>query len=162
MGMDKHDKLLAHIKKVTGISATSTVLDVIAAAKFLGTQIIALVNQFKPDLNKVPALFFEREGIRVAGIHSRPMELSKILKLNDRESLTMGYELGREALKSHPEADGLSIGGGAWLLYPIVELLEKEFGKPVIPFENATIWHICHLLDYWRPISGYGRLLETV
>ena len=62
---------------------------------------------------------------------------------------------------NYPEADGLYIGDGAWVTFPIVKVLEKEFGRPVITNEIATVWHVCHLLDYWKPVSGYGRLLQS-
>jgi maleate isomerase len=161
MGPELHDNLLVRIEKTTGITATSTVLDVIAAAKHLGIRNIALVNKWNADMNKVLGTFFGREGIRVAGVHYRSMAFNEFMKLNDQESVNLAYELGREALKNNPDAEGLYIGGGAWLTFPIIGVLEKEFNKPVITFENATIWHICHLLDFWKPIHGYGRLLQS-
>ena len=111
-------------------------------------------------MNKTLGLFFEREGIHVAGTESRPMAPSEFVKQKTEENLALAYELGRRALLSFPEADGLYIGGGAWLTYPVVEPLEKEFGKPVVTNTGATVYHLCHLLDCWRPIEGYGRLLQ--
>ena len=112
-------------------------------------------------MNNVLKGFFAREGIQVAGIHSRSMVPDEFLKMKGGEGLHLAYELGRGALKENPDADGLYIGGSAWLTFPIVEPLEREFGKPVVTNANATLWHLCHLLDYWRPVRGYGRLLES-
>lgn len=162
MGLEYHDNLLVYIKKATGLPATSSVMNVVAATKFLGIRNIALANKWNPNMNNVLGLFFAREGIRVAGINSRSMEPSEFGRLKTEESLMLAYELGREVLRSNPDADGLYIGGGAWLTIPIIKPIEDEFGKPVITNENATIWHVCHLIDYWKPIHGYGRLLQSV
>ncbi|MFC1816561.1 hypothetical protein ACFL0M_11650 [Thermodesulfobacteriota bacterium] len=161
MGLEYHDNLLARIEKATGLPVTSSVLNVVSAAKFLGLKNIALANKWNPNMNKVLGMFFDREGIQIAGISSQSMVPSDFLKLKDGESLTLAHKLGHAALANNPDADGLFIGGGAWFTLPVIESLEKEFGKPVITNRIATIWHICHLLDYWKPIHGYGRLLES-
>ncbi|MFC1815291.1 hypothetical protein ACFL0M_04960 [Thermodesulfobacteriota bacterium] len=162
VGLEYHDKLLARIEKATGLPATSTVLSVVAAARSLGIQNIALANKWNPTMNKVLGMFFEREGIQIAGISSQSMVPSDFQKMKTKDSLTLAYELGRGALENNPEADGLFIGGGAWLTFPIIEPLEKEFGKPVVTNKIATIWHTCHLLDCWKPIQGYGRLFQSM
>ena len=66
-----------------------------------------------------------------------------------------------EAFKDYPDSDGVFLGGGAWISFPVVEVLEKEFGKPVITNETGAIWHACHLIDYWRPVSGRGRPMAS-
>ena len=106
--------------------------------------------------------FFEREGIRIAGVNSQPMAPSQFIRLTSEESLNLAHELGRKALEINPDADGLYIGGGAWLAIPIIQTIEDEFDKPVITNENATIWNLSRLLDCWEPIYGYGRLLQSI
>jgi maleate cis-trans isomerase len=51
--------------------------------------------------------------------------------------------------------------GCAWITFPLAELLEKEFGRPVVKNEAAAIWHARHLIKYWRPISGRRLLLAS-
>lgn len=162
MGLEYHDNLLARIEKATGLPATSDILNIVSAAKSLFIQNIALANKWNSNMNKVLGMFFAREGIRIAGISSQSMVPSDFRKMKNEENLTLAYELGRRALMNNPDADGLYIGGGSWLTSPIIEPLEKEFGKPVITNINATIWHTCHLIDYWKPIQGYGRLMQSM
>lgn len=161
MGLEFHDNLLSRIEKATGLPATSTIKDVVAATKSLGIKNIALANKWNPDMNKVLSMFFDREGIKTAGITSQIMLPSEFVKLKSEESLDLAYELGRRAFLDNPQADGLYIGGGAWLTFPLVAPLEKEFGKPVITNDTATSWNVCHIIDYWKPIQGYGRLMQS-
>ncbi len=65
----------------------------------------------------------------------------------------------RAALESHPEADGLFIGGGSWLTLPAIVALEEEFGRPVIGNQAAVVWDACRRVNYWRPKPGYGKLI---
>ena len=112
-------------------------------------------------MNKVLGDFFAREGVAVAGASTEVMGPERFQKMGIKESFDLGWELGHQALRQFPEADGLYIGGGAWLINSLVAPLEKEFGKPVICNQNAMIWNTLHEVDFWKPIPGYGRLLST-
>ena len=159
-GIEFHDRLLARMEKASGVPASSTITNVLTAAKALGIRKVVLANKWSTEMNRSLGLFFEKEGIKVAGSHTRSMAPGEFLKQKTDESLALAYDLGRGALLNYPDADGLYIGGGAWLTYPIIESLEKEFGKPVVSNVIATTWHVCRLLGCWRPLQGYGRLLQ--
>jgi len=160
MGLAYHDELIARIEKITEKPAISQVMAIVASATSLGMRNIALANKWTDQMNHTLGLFFRRAGIQIAGVNSRSMEPSQFITLNNEDSLALAYELGCGAFAQHPDADGLYIGGGQWFTLPLVELLEKEFGKPVITNESATIWHACHLIDYWKPMQGYGQLMQ--
>lgn len=87
------------------------------------------------------------------------MQPREFVKMTSDASLHLAYDLGRGALQQFPDADGVYIGGGAWLTLPVIQRLEEEFGKPVITNQVAMVWHVLHLLGCWQPIQGFGRLL---
>src|SRR5262249_16599045 len=71
----------------------------------------------------------------------------------------LAYELGKRALEENPKADGLYVGGGAWLVLPVMEFLEKEFDLPCISNQDCVLWDCLHQLDYWTPTKVSNRLL---
>jgi maleate isomerase len=161
-GMKKHDELLARIEKTTGLPATSTIVTILKAHKHMGIKKVAFVNKWSPDMNKSLARYFERDGIQVVGTNTQGIKMEDILKMKIDDNTNLLYDLAREAFKKFPDVDGLYIGGGSMISYPIVDPLEKEFGKPVIINVASLSWTLCHQLDCWTPIHGKGRLLESM
>jgi maleate cis-trans isomerase len=161
IGVAAHDRLIAHMADYTGRPATSSILGVVEAAKHLGIARIALANKWSDAMNRTLGEFFALANIGVAGVASKVIAPSQFQKMSGEDNIQLAYELGRQALRDLPEADGLYIGGGAWLSQPVAEALEAEFGRPVITNVSAMIRNVLTLLDCWTPIPGHGRLLES-
>ena len=159
IGVKAHDRLMDHIAKKSGLPVSSSVTAVVDAAKHLGIKNIALADKWSDQMNSVLGEFFGRRGIKVAGVCSDSMTPDKFLKMNTRNGMDLAYELGSRAIKENPACDGLYIGGGAWLVLPVVEYLEKEFGIPCISNQDAVLWDCLHKIDYWRPTNISTRLL---
>ena len=159
IGVSAHDRLLAHMADYTGRPATSSILAVVEAAKRLGVARIALANKWSDAMNQTLGEFFARENIAVAGVASKVLAPSQFQKMSGEDNIELAYALGRRALHDLPGADGLYIGGGAWLSQPVAEALETEFGRPVITNVAAMIRNVLTRLNCWTPIPGHGRLL---
>jgi maleate cis-trans isomerase len=161
IGVEAHDRLVAHMAQYSGRPATSSILGIVAAAKSLGIRNIALANKWSDPMNRTLGEFFARGGIRVAGVAAEVLSPADFQKKSSGENIELAYELGRAALTRFPDADGLYIGGGAWLSQPVCEALEREFGKPTISNQSAMIWDTLHRVGCWQPIPGHGRLLSS-
>jgi maleate cis-trans isomerase len=161
IGVAAHDRLIAHMADYTRRPATSSILGVVEAAKHLGVARIALANKWSDAMNRTLGEFFARKNIAVAGVASKVLAPSQFQKMSGEDNIQLAYELGRQALRDLPEADGLYIGGGAWLSQPVAEALEAEFSRPVITNVSAMIRNVLTRLDCWNAIPGHGRLLGS-
>jgi len=160
-GVKKHDEFLEKIAKKTGLPATSTIQTVTKATQHMGIKKVVFVNKWSPEMNKSMAMYFEREGISVLGAHCKSFKMEELLKLKGVDNTNLLYQLAREAFQQYPDTDGIYLGGGSMISFPIVDPLEQEFGKPVILNVTSLSWTLCHMLDYWTPVLGKGRLLAS-
>ena len=77
------------------------------------------------------------------------------------QGLEMALDVGREAAKTWPEAEGISVPGGAAMALHVIPALEEEFGKPAFTNMSSEVWN-----DLVRPgnipaVQGWGRLLAS-
>jgi maleate isomerase len=161
IGIEAHDRLLDRINKRCGKPVTSSVVGVVAAAKHLGLRRIALANKWSEPMNRTLGEFFARGGVEIAGVASEVLTPQQFQKISTADNMSLALELGRAALTRFPNADGLYIGGGAWLSEPVCQALEREFRKPCISNMSAMIWDTLTRLNHWQPLPGQGRLLES-
>jgi maleate cis-trans isomerase len=161
IGIEAHDRMIAHMAKYSGRPATSTVLSVGRAARQLGLKKVALVNKWSDEMNRTLAAFLAREGVATCGVANKSLAPAEFVKISTEDQMQLAYELGRRAFRENPDCDGVYIGGGTWLAEPVAEALEQEFGKPVICNQAAMIRDVLHILGDWKPIAGHSRVLST-
>jgi maleate cis-trans isomerase len=161
IGLEAHDRMIAHMADYTLLPATSTVLCVARAAADLGIKKVAVVNKWTPAMNETLAAFFAREGVSVVGGATKSLEPADFHQIDAGDHMQLAYELGRRAFAEHPDCDAVYIGGGSWIAEPVAVRLEAEFGKPVLCNQSAVIRQTLKLLDAWTPVNGHGRVLAT-
>lgn len=159
IGMEAHDRLLKRMAERAKIPVSSTITAVVTAAKHLGIRKIAYANKWRDDMNACMAEFFARDGIETVGTASEPMGPAQFQEMKTADSMTLAYELGRRAMEEFPDADGIYIGGGAWLAQPVCEQLEREFNKPCLGNQACMVWDALHRVNFWTPVQGHGILL---
>jgi maleate cis-trans isomerase len=160
LGIEGHDRLLAHIESYTGVPATSSMEHVVSSAKALGARKLVVANKWSDEMNQTMAAFFAREGVEIVGVASEPMQPEEFDKIPTMGNADLAHDLGRRGFTEFPEADALYIGGGSWLSQPVAEQLEREFGKPAYCNQDAQLRHLLVRIGVWQPIEGHGKLLS--
>jgi maleate cis-trans isomerase len=161
IGIEAHDRMIAHMADYTGLPATSTVLSVVRAASKLGLRKVAVVNKWTTEMNATLAAFFARGGVSVIGGATKPLDPAEFHRIETGDHMRLAYELGRRAFIDHPDCDAVYIGGGSWIAEPVAVRLEAEFGKPVLCNQSAVIRNTFKMLGIWQPISGHSRVLAA-
>lgn len=155
-------EMIERLRQRTGLPVLSSALNAVAAAQTVGARKLAVANKWNEGLNRKLADFFAHWDIEVLAGAAESQEPAHFHSADLRQGAELAYALGRQALERAPAADALFIGGGAWLVEPAAEKLEREFGKPVITHLNGAARAMLRELGCWRPFpSGYGRVLEA-
>jgi maleate cis-trans isomerase len=161
LGPEGLQRMLARLRERTGLPVLSSALNAVAAAQAVGVRKLVVANKWNESLNRQLAAFFGHWDIEVIGDAAESQEPSHFQSADLRQGAELAYRLGRDALLRTPAADALFIGGGAWLVEPAAERLEREFAKPVITHLNGAVRGMLKELGCWRPFpAGHGRVLE--
>jgi maleate cis-trans isomerase len=161
IGIEAHDRMIAHMAEYTGLPATSTVLSVVRAASELGLRKVAVVNKWTAAMNATLAAFFARGGVSVVGGATKSLDPAEFHRIETGDHMRLAHELGRRAFIDHPDCDAVYIGGGSWIAEPVAVRLEAEFGKPVLCNQSAVIRNTFKMLGIWQPITGHSRVLAA-
>ena len=132
----------------------------IAALRHLGTTRIAIASRWADELNRLLVAYLNHAGIEVLAITSANQWGKQAFSMSIEEGVKLAFQLGRQAMRSAPDAQALLLGGGAWRSLAVVPILEEDFGIPVVPNPIAPVWRLIHD-GIAPPVKGWGRLLAN-
>jgi maleate cis-trans isomerase len=141
-------ELLAESNARAGIPVTTDFEEVIA--------------KWKPEVMQQTADYLAHAGIEVVSVHGHALTLHELHELNMEQSLEVALQLGRSAFEAAPQADGLLLLGGHWLVMQAVVELEAAFGKPAITNPGAMYWAALRERGERCATPGMGALLESL
>jgi arylmalonate decarboxylase len=153
--------MLEEAAKRSSIPATADFEESIEAIRHLGIKRLAVAAKWSPELMQRIREYLGHAGITPIGLHGNEHSAQQVVALKPQESVDVALALGREAFTKMPEADGLLLAGGAWLVMQAVPILEAEFGKPVITNPGATYWAALRQGNV-KPQPGFGRLIDSL
>ncbi len=151
--------LLKQTKEKTGITADAPLEALLAALKHLGLTKIAVGSRWADKVNNAIIQYLKEGGIQVLGITKRNQWASDSFAMSLEEGLAMALEVGREAARTWPEAQAISIPGGAAMALHVIPAIEDEFGKPAFTNMSTEVWNDLVRPGIIPPVQGWGKLL---
>lgn len=152
-------ELIAQTKERYGINVDAPLEALIAAMKHLGLKTLAIGSRWADPVNNAIIEYLKQGGIEVLGITKRNQWASDSFAMTLEQGLEMALEVGREAARTWPQADGVSIPGGAAMALHVIPAIEAEFGKPAFTNMSAEVWYDLIRTGIIPPVQGWGKLL---
>ena len=154
-------ELLRETKEKTGIDADAPLEALIAAMNHLGLTKLAIGSRWADPVNDAIKRYLEAGGIEVVGTTKRNQWASDSFAMSLEQGLEMALDVGREAARTCPEAEAISVPGGAAMSLHVIPAIEEEFGKPAFTNMSAEVWNDLVRPGIIPPVQGWGRLLEN-
>lgn len=152
-------ELLRETKEKTGIAADAPLEALIAALNHLGLTKLAIGSRWADPVNDAIKRYLEAGGIDVLGITKRNQWASDSFAMTLEQGLEMALDVGREAARTWPDAEAISIPGGAAMALHVIPAIEEEYGKPAFTNMSAEVWNDLVRPGIIPPVQGWGRLL---
>ena len=152
-------ELLRLTKERTGISADAPLEALIAAMNHLVLKKLAVGSRWADPVNNAIIRYLDAGGITVVGITKRNQWASDSFAMTMEQGLEMALDVGREAARTWPDAEAISVPGGAAMSLHVIPALEDEFGKPTFTNMSAEVWNDLVRPGIIPPVQGWGMLL---
>lgn len=155
-GPGTDERIISTIKEETGIDAITTSTALVEAIHHLEVSQIDLLTPYNPEIGSLAADFLAK-SIDSLTIHNH-RDLGIVSGLDKcKVSPFEVYNNAKDIASEKSEA--LVISCTALQCVPIIDILERDIGKPVITSNFATVWLCLKKLGIREHFKGKGHLL---
>jgi maleate isomerase len=152
LGRQGEADLLARLERSTGARVVTAFGSVVRALERLGIRKLALGAPYSPETTAEGKAHLEAHGLQVVSADN----LKGVVNIYD-ETAERAYALAR--LVDTQDAEAVFLSGTGMPTLPVLEVLERDLGKPVVSSASAMMWHALRQAGVGELIVGYGRLL---
>jgi maleate cis-trans isomerase len=149
---DRDAALVEQLAALTGTVAITAAGAIRTALEHLGVKRLALGTPYPEAISLQGRAYWEAVGFRIVGYHRLP-DVDNIYAENEQRA----YQLARAA--DAPDADAVLLSGTGLPTASVLDVLERDLGKPVISSNQACLWHALHQAGIRGPVHGFGSLL---
>lgn len=152
LGQAGERELVARMEKDSGIRFITAFGSVIEALRVLGVRRLAFGTPYSQDSTLKCKENLEGHGLEVANFG----RLENVQNIYD-ETPERAYQLARRV--DTPDAQAIFLSGVGMPSIDVLEMLERDLGKPVISSSAAMMWNALRVAKVNAPVAGYGSLL---
>ncbi len=153
-------QMLELIRREAKVPAVATSPSVVEALRFFGARRLSVATPYPPWNNRRLRAYLEAQGFEVLNVDGEPRAAASGNQgINDQDPEAVVEFASRVC---RPEADALLCSCTAWRSVEAAAAIEARIGRPVVSSNQSTIWTALRALGVTRPITGFGRLLESL
>ncbi len=154
------EEMMKLIEKASGVPAAATSPSVVQALRHFGAKRISVASPYPEYNNTKLRAYLEAMGFEVLNLEGEPVAAASGNQgINDQEPESV-VEFAASICRD--DADALLCSCTAWRSLEAVDQLEKLTGKPVVSSNQASIWATYRNLGITEPVTGFGRLMESL
>jgi maleate cis-trans isomerase len=130
----------------------------VRALRALKAKRIVGATYFTGPINDLFGKYFVEAGFDVLGMEGLSVGFEDVGQLSPEQV----YAHVKRAFLKHRKAEAIYLLGTGWRVLPVIDLLERDLGVPVVHPVPARCWEIQQRLSVRQPVAGYGRLLTEM
>jgi maleate isomerase len=153
LGKSAEAALVERLERSCGCRFITAFGSVIAALAHLGTRRVAVGTPYDENGTLQCKMNLEANGLEVAACG----RLQNVKNIYD-ETVERAYALARQV--DTPAAQAVFLSGVGMPTIAVLDMLERDLGKPVISSASAMMWNALRAARVLAPIEGFGRLLS--
>jgi maleate isomerase len=159
-GAGYDQELIKRMERAAGRPACTDITGVMEAFRTLSLRRLVMATPFEDDMNERIRKFLGTAGFEI--VHMKGLGIRKNVDIR-KLAIPIEYTFAREVVRECPvEPDGIYIPCGGWGTVHNIRRLEQDLGKPVVTWFQAMIWWTLRQAGVRAPVSGYGKLLESL
>ena len=155
---DYDDVVTKRMSAGAGVPAITSAQAVGRAVRALGARRIAIVSPYSEAVNARAARYFEDKH-RLDTIALEGFGATDAYAIGQ-----LGPQHARDAFAriDRPEIEAFVVPGGNFPTMSSVAAWEREFGKPVVTTNQASLWAMLRAFDSADRLPAFGRLLAEL
>jgi maleate isomerase len=155
---DYDDVTVKRMTEASGVPSLTSAQAVGRALRALGTLRIAMATPYSEEVIARAKQYYEAMyGMTV--VASESLGATNSYAIGQMDAGVAQAAFGRI---DRPDIDALVVPGGNFPTMDWIASWERQFGKPVITTNQATLWGVLRAMGIDTPLAGKGRLLEQM
>ena len=157
-GKGFEEEIVKIITDATGLPASTSVRSAIRALAHLHIENVVVLSPYPRDLHQSALTFLQASGFRIAAEHTEDVVFKRLQDVTPAHIAAVAKRMLGDAKKT----DGIYIPCNQWAAADAVPIIEAECGLPVVSGAHADHWEAFRVLGIHDPLSGNGRLMESL